>query len=400
MRRLVSWMRVVLPPTWVVVAFLLVCPGIKLIGLASGTTGDPSLRAVAFWSLALSCIVYGIYRGVSFHPLFHPDYHDWLKATPWTSRQQLPMGPIHLAAQDLVVFLVVLLYNEIPPAAPCYHLHTSPPIVYSVPVLLFLCFMVPYLICQIVSLDYTGPFRLAYALIFGLGFVPLFLGHELVQVGIVILLYVLACLGIRYALARFPWEEKAVEAFRRAYRVITAGRKSEGARDEAGWPFECLSQEIRLPQPSVERGIYVSFLIGWWLLVLTMLPGGMKKSHFLFLAYLFVVCTAPYFRALLYCFNRWPPIGILGRIFTLRWIIPGYDKVLIAPLCAWIVGVRLPFLLRQWGLGYFSLPISLTVVFLILLLAPPSLKSWRLTGCHRIMGPKASSSKTDSIQQI
>ena len=96
-----------------------------------------------------------------------------------------------------------------------------------------------------------------------------------------------------------------------------------------------------------------------------------------------------------YIWNYRPPISLWGRIWTGRWIIPGYDQMLAAPVCALIVGVLLPFLLDYWGAPpeYFF-PLSLTVVLLIVLEMGPSLNRWQLTGNHRIVPVRASSGRS------
>ena len=89
------------------------------------------------------------------------------------------------------------------------------------------------------------------------------------------------------------------------------------------------------------------------------------------------------------------PLGIWARIRTARWIIPGYDKVFIGPLCVPLAGFATLALLRACRVPP---PSSLTtatgVAILAALITPPSLRRWRLIGQHRIVpGQNALQSK-------
>jgi hypothetical protein len=95
-------------------------------------------------------------------------------------------------------------------------------------------------------------------------------------------------------------------------------------------------------------------------------------------------------RLLIYLNGYAPPISFRGRIVTGRWIIPGYDQVFVAPLLALIAGSWLPKVLINRGFGFVEAnTISLIWVYFLILILGPSLKTWRLTGNHRIMAPAA-----------
>ena len=48
-------------------------------------------------------VAYGLYRAMGFHPFFRPSYRKWLETTPWTWRKPLPVGPVRLGWEDLVL---------------------------------------------------------------------------------------------------------------------------------------------------------------------------------------------------------------------------------------------------------------------------------------------------------
>ena len=102
------------------------------------------------------------------------------------------------------------------------------------------------------------------------------------------------------------------------------------------------------------------------------------------------VCVAAY-RLMIYIIGTGvsvPPISILGRIFTLRFIVPGYDKIFVAPIIAVAVILLGPFVSFCFGVPTrYSLPCCLAVALLVLLRMPPSLRSWELTGTFRSLRP-------------
>src|SRR5205823_7462894 len=135
-----------------------------------------------------------------------------------------------------------------------------------------------------------------------------------------------------------------------------------------------------------------SMLMGWWLYC------GMA----IFAAFVFMSVGQPYsaelaqklfdrdkllsflvgfgfvcacLRLAVYCLTRWPPLGCFGRISTGRLIIPGYDKVFIAPIIIVFIGCQLPNMLV--GLGV-PLSIEVCLTFSATLLAsfglPPTLE--------------------------
>jgi hypothetical protein len=102
-----------------------------------------------------------------------------------------------------------------------------------------------------------------------------------------------------------------------------------------------------------------------------------------------------------YCWGYAAPIGLWGRIFTLRWIIPGYDYVFIAPLLALAtcaVGISIQPLLG--APVQIAAPLTLTLVFIIILTSAPTLSYWRLTGNHRLSPAALMANKKAEVTQV
>jgi hypothetical protein len=95
-------------------------------------------------------------------------------------------------------------------------------------------------------------------------------------------------------------------------------------------------------------------------------------------------------RLAIYIGSYAPPMTVWGRIRTLRPIIPGYDQVLLAPICVLLIGLLAFDRFRPPGLDdLVFLPIAEAVATAVALTTGPSLERWRLTGQHRIRQPGA-----------
>jgi hypothetical protein len=97
-----------------------------------------------------------------------------------------------------------------------------------------------------------------------------------------------------------------------------------------------------------------------------------------------IICLV---RLLAYTAACHPPISIVGRLVTRRFIIPGYDYVLIAPLCIALtaaLGLAVTYVI---GPAYYvvTIPCALAAQFIVALNMGPSLRHWHLTGHHRIV---------------
>ena len=146
------------------------------------------------------------------------------------------------------------------------------------------------------------------------------------------------------------------------------------AKGPLGWPFDYLGPKATTWEPSIHMsdGLLISLLIGWWLYVLgSTIPGANGLQ--LFIAQM-VVLGVVSFRLLFYLLGHAPPINLVGRIATMCWIIPGYDKVFIAPFAVLAAFFLIPRELVPAGVpGLIALPIGTTVSVFLALITRPSL---------------------------
>jgi hypothetical protein len=184
-------------------------------------------------------------------------------------------------------------------------------------------------------------------------------------------LFAIGLLGTNRVLARLPWRPD---------------EPSTSAKVPTGWPF------ARLGDPGPNRavpgaGLFAGLLVGWWVFALARvveLDGPVDASYMARIA-----CAAGAVLAMIrfgvYANGYRPPIGLLGRVLAGRWVIPGYDVILVAPVCTLLVAVAVAQGLRAADLpGSVVLAASLAASITAATELGPDLRAWRLTGHHRI----------------
>jgi hypothetical protein len=328
--------------------------------------------------LVIASGAYGFYRVLAFHPIVRPAYYKWLRTTPWSRRQPLPFGPVHLVPQDLVVILIIMALGiKIP------HLNLM-----VIPLTFLVCYLVS--LCSV--LVDTKIYRHAYVLAFGLGLMGRFLHHDMAMLIVAIVLYVIGYLGLQRSLARYPWVSDTDRKDTMDLGLFPTGYSLEEiitlrARRQVGWPYEPMKLHRTEPLISYEHGILISLLVGWFVYIIIIsipVKSDDKEITSVLFQFLPLLCGVA-MRTVIYCIGYSPPISIWGRIFTFRWIIPGYDKVFVASLVAVIASLILHFVLPLLGVPIeVTTALIVSAVLMILLNAGPTLGRWRLTGHHRI----------------
>jgi hypothetical protein len=329
----------------------------------------------------LGIFLYGAFRVASHHPLFWVNYGRWLARTPWRSPEPLPLGPIHLALRDVAVVAVLMLAMH----DPYFSLIRVP-----------LLFFMGYLASLCLSLTLTSTIGFAFALAFGLGLSMRLWSIPWLALGVAAVLYPMALVGVRRSLAGFPWSKP--------YLLNLGHARKDRARPDQtilsltpqntlGWPYGVIQPTPAAPVISYRDGTLTSLLVGWWAyaasanaVVDEQLTGMLVSSGMM------IVMSVAAVRLLRYCGNYRPPISLFGRLLTLCWIIPGYDKVFVAPIGALAVFLAvIPFS----GVGKtvssldvdprIAIPVTIAASLLIALNVGPTLKTWKCTGSHRIV---------------
>ncbi len=366
---MIRWMRRVLPSAGWLGLFWFCYVVAWLPELLARYYDLPLPRSYAlprFHFLLGACVAYGGYRVLAFHPLspLRPGYLPWLRTTPWSDRLALPLGPVHLVWQDVVVLLALLLLGAENP-------HSSPP-------LYVLAFLIPYLLGLAGSLIVACACRQIFAILFGLGLVVRLWENSWAAAGVAVLFYGVALLALR----------------RHLYASVHPSEPGrwppERTRPRLPWPYPMLSAFKTTTTGSAENALLASALMGWLSYVLVFLIGPDPESKLEIAApvWVGVALLGPWLRLLVYRLGHAPPISLWGRIRTGRWIIPGYDQILVTPLVALSAGLILSGALGLGGVPVeLGLAVTVFVVLLILLLGGPTFERWHLTGHHRLSVP-------------
>jgi hypothetical protein len=319
--------------------------------------------------LAAGC--YGVLRVVLTHPFYLADYRRWLELTPWTVEKPLPGGPVELVWEDgLLLGLLLLLFLT-------QHPHDS--------IRVINVFLVGNLAALAWSFFGTGEAPFAYLVLFGLGLAVRFSPKPWIFFAIASATYLVAYEGLRRSLARFPWPPWD-------WIAINLGLDAErGLGPACGWPHDRMLRDIRLAERNrINRldGLLVSLLIGFWLFCGQALIADARNRMLLPVFGLWAVPVLATQRLALYARGLAPPISFLGRIRTGQLIVPGNDRVYLAPL---LTLLAVPAVLGPcWGAGVpgeISLPAAISAAFAVALLTPPRLRDWRLTAQARMFWP-------------
>jgi hypothetical protein len=310
------------------------------------------------------CVIASVWRIVAHHPAYHAGYKRWLATTPWTAKMPLPFGSIMVAWQDGLFLLATMGLA---------HSHSTPSAAH-----LLCAFGVSYCVVSAFSLLATRRPNEAFALAAGLAAMVPAWWHPWVAAGIAACLCAFACVALHRSLAGFPWETG---------KAPTIGACPASPMDRLG-PLP-LAQRL-----SWRESLMLASLGGLWIFVIAQACGmsGVDRSEIIALA----ECSAclGLIRFVVYLSGgHIPPISLLGRIATGRIVIPGYDKIFLAPACGVALSIVTPLALSHWGFsGPAWLGITVGLVLAANLGLGPGLNVWRLTGAHRIhlSGPSGS----------
>ncbi len=314
---------------------------------------------------------YGLHRAFSFHPFYQTDYRKWLELSPWTVRKRLPVAPIDLTWEDGIFLSGLVLVG------------LTQPVHQSVRILtIFLFFNCLMLTATFWS---TGVGTFGYLAAFGLGLVARLWPYPWFCFAAVTVVYLLVYEGLWRSLARFPWSAEPSfndlgDSTRLSQRLVGPFR---------GWPHDRLLRDIRAAgRFHLGRldAVLISLLLGWCTFGLEgLIPD--RRDRLMLPTFFLLPETVILFvgRIHFYFAGYADPISIWGRIWTLRWIIPGYDKALLGSLLTLLAAPAV--IIPAWASGVpleIALPMAISMVCMVALVTPPALLTWRLTGQHRM----------------
>jgi len=319
--------------------------------------------------LYLASVQHGLSRVVAFHPIWQKEYRTWLESTPWTIRKPLPIGPVEFVWEDGLTIGPLILLSAALPEPRSMHL---------------LCaFLVSHVLALTMTLWLTRIRAIGYATAFGLGLALWLWRQPIACLAAATLVYLVAYEGLRRGLEQFPWKPRKLP---NPNTDLTSG---VDPAESCGWPYDRMMRDTSIDS-RISRidAVFCCMLGSWWLFVLaSLIPDPLNRTGFLFIPFMVSTMVFPFGRLGIYIIGYQSPITLWGRIRTFRWIIPCYDHVFVAPICALLASpIALMFLFQTCGLQLdVCLPIATGATALVALIAPPRLRRWRLTGRHRIV---------------
>lgn len=368
-----------------------------------GPRGEAAITAVspvAGLFAVMGGFGYGGFRG-SFLPFPDTPYRAWLLTTPYDGRKPLPLGPVHLVPQDLLVLgaleAVLVAYGNIASG------------------MAVAFFLAIYTVFGTVFAWNLG-IRIETTGALAMGAVAVLVSTELLPVLICFLVaYGLIFVAIRRALPRLAREETGVSGF----GVLTAP-ETEPPRDDTpgnieidlsntrgtnaepslryGWPLGPLSPVTPRRRIPLREGAILSALSGLyfyaagerivtsvWADAPALRPADWpERIAVSFLVAILAVCAV--WRLFIFWKTHRSPISPLGRLFTGRFVVPGYDKVFLSPLLAMAVAPVLALPLLALGAPVkLVVPTAVALGLFIAIEGPPSYAQWHLTGHYRLV---------------
>ncbi|HBN79720.1 MAG TPA: hypothetical protein DD473_28630 [Planctomycetaceae bacterium] len=399
---MMRWWRAVLPSTQYVVLFLLALLSLEAFAIYDQFMNNWRNPVVEIHYardvlLVICAFGYGIYRASAFNPFLRIEYRDWLMTTPWRYGKPLPLGPLRLIPQDVLIVLFLMILG-----------------LYRPPELQFIlripfAFLFAYTLSSILSFVIARHWFIMYVLAFGLTVTPLllFLPFGYAEMAI-ILLYVVVWLGYRKILIDLPVQaETFTTNFN--YSFIMDAETEARYTNKLGTPFDQLRPDLPPWQLPRWHGVMFSLLIGTvCYIALSMLelgsgkPGFMEDvafTNFPMMCMMIFVAFGVYLVTMTR--NHFPPLSLLGRLRTGRLLIPSYDRV-YSPALGIITVIS--FVSGQWWnrAPYFAITsiAGLALCIMCLLVFSPNLAEWQLSSSCRIgMGAVGKQSAFQAQQQ-
>lgn len=362
------WMRPVLPPASEWGVYLLL-----YLAMAGGYHAALALQRatrvdfpVYLWFLIVAAVYYGFSRGVARHPAHDAAYREWLRLMPWSPRRQPPLGPVLPAWQDLIVLAVLL-------GLAAEGGTRLPPIVLAAT-------LAAWLAVSVISLQNMESLGGAWAVAWGLGLAIRVLPDP-GRVNLVLIpLTAVAALAQRRAIARYPW-----------HRVAPSRPLADHPAARQAFP---LAARPRQDSISVGQCLALSLLCGWlgYAAMGSAINDTLRRAYggeliATSLPWLFFVIASVALslgRLGLYASVLRPPLSLAGRLATGRLIIPGYDRILLAPaLTLGLGGVFIFRLLERPGISPPGFAAEAALLVFCALAPGPTLRRWQLTGQGR-----------------
>lgn len=383
-----AWFRQVLPNDGIATSLLVLYLAAELLYASCGSPQTENARLppipIAVLALAMAghylagiglvygAVAFGVYRAWVFHPVFRKSYRRWLESTPWDGCRPPPLGSIDWTPQDVAIVAAMAL------AAWWRHPNIWPWHV-------VLAFVLAYVLTMAISFVVLGERVPAYLSAFGLALLVCCWSREtpVTALFVAAVVYGLVHLGLKRSLARFAdWKLDWLDRCHVDIGVLFR----RAIVEKMGWPYDALTPNPIVPALRTSDGWLLSLLAGCWTRAAILVITRDKPASDPILAFAFLVfLSCVVWRIGLYVAGSIPPISILGRATTGRLVIPGYDRIFVAPLLALGAALLVGELHRRYQLEWsVADPLAVTGILVPLLTCRPTLRDWKLIGHCRM----------------
>lgn len=391
MRRFFDWVQSPLPLhglaiffVGVVLLYVLEWVFMGALYLAFGAIPDEWRRMVGVrgWVI-VSLVAWGVWRAWEVNPAFQDRYLRWLQMTPWTPDRPLPFGTVDLMPQDALLLLMAMVVFWMWPQS----------------IYVPLAFLLPYSIILTMLNRHLQQHVAAAAAIALFALLPLSFTWASAKWAPAVIAGATALIahwGWRRGLQDFPWNGES-------RRLLPEDQRQVERATAATWPLVHPWRDLNLTQLVSWRHTVLAAALIAWIAAVTIhsmrafitisADAGMAEEviHNNAARWAIVVTFIAGFVAAVWRLLRYIswcalPIDPAGRWSTGRLLIPGYDKVFLAPIAALATSAVLPRVLLT-----LSAPPSLTTfisVFAVVVAAMgigPTLATWSLTGEYRMV---------------
>jgi hypothetical protein len=402
-RATIQWLRQVAPPGWtigLVVAFVAILQVVVCIAASfEGWELASRMHRVRDGLLIAAAGVYGLYRALGSHPLFHKEYCEFLARTPWDRRHPLPLSPIILVPQDAILLGLLLLPFAFRPDLS--------------PVLVPLVFLTTHLLVLVLALLLTGEPWFAWFVALGLA-----LSIRLTWVGpcpqlvVLVLTYPIAWWGVWQSLAALPWDDLIRdhstwqrEFFETQQRALSSDKSRREVDITQFWPWKALA--FTAPERLVDfwQAWAWSALAGFYLYaIISLVPipnDSWAAAEYYSKTGLFVAMAgvvAAIIRYAVYTGGCRNLLSTWSRIRLKQYVIPAYDLVGLTPLVVVCLAFGLYPLLTWLGAPLaIGVGVSAFILLGTALTGGPRRRNWQLTSPARLVPSIAPQGETEAI---
>ena len=368
LRRLRTWMRVVLPFDHLLAAVVVLIAlyyAVSFVALSVyDDLGWEDLAAPYMIAIVALAMVYAGFRAAYFNPIENQPYGEWLVNSPWDSSQPLPLGPLNLVWQDVaIVALLTVLF-------PSGHLSRL-----IVPMAFLLIYCVGCAYSQSIR---SGVYWSGYGVALLAGCFILAMFSPWGRLAIAAAMYPVVFLERQWLLGRFPFAQET-------HQPLSLAGPTDDPSTTAGWPAPPVERELRNWSINHVHAAPIGATVAWLLYCILYYLPEQPENRAILPVFWYLVVGAMGCRIWIYAYGYAPPISLLGRIATGRLIIPRYDVVFLAPLAATVAAIVFEWAATSYGMRAFtSLPIGCGLLIWLSLALPPRRKDWHFTGHHRL----------------